>query len=261
MKGYEGNKTLLPLIPNSSPFQGDLPILCHVLKVLPPGPKAIVVHHRKEDVIAATQAFRVTYCKQEMANGTGGALLAARFFLEGVVQDKVLITMGDVPLVKRETYMKLLEGLDEADGVVLGFKPKNKAQYGAVELCKDRPVKIVEWKYWKEYSREKKESLTIFNAGIYGFRRDVLLTFMDKLKCHPHEVLKERDGKIVTIEEFFVTDLVELIYRAGLKTGYVLAEDEAEVMGVDTPESLKKAQETYHLRWFKPGPCFLEAKK
>jgi len=248
MKGYNGNKTLLPLIPISSPFQGDLPILCHVLKTLPPGPKAIVVHHKKEDVIAATRAFRVTYCEQEITNGTGGAILAARSFLERVAHDKVLITMGDVPLVRRETYIRLLKGLKENDLVVLGFKPSNRAEYGAIELNKDRPVRIIERKYWKESPSERKRCLTLFNAGIYAFRREALITFMEKLKSQPHQVLKERDGKVVTIEEFFITDLVELIYKAGLVTGYVMAEDEAEVVGVDTPESLKKVQEVYRSR-------------
>ena len=50
MREYEGNKTLLPLVPGNSTYEGTQPILVHILKSLPPGPKAIIVNHKKEDV-------------------------------------------------------------------------------------------------------------------------------------------------------------------------------------------------------------------
>lgn len=62
----------------------------------------------------------------------------------------------------------------------------------------------------------------------------------------PHKVNKERNGKMVTIEEFFITDLVELMSEAGLKVGYIVAEDETEVMGIDDLPSLLKAQEIFN---------------
>ena len=82
MKGFEGNKTLLPLVPGPSPFEGTHPILLQVLNSLPPGPKALVVNYMKKDVIAATRSLNLTYCEQPILNGTGGALMAAREFLE-----------------------------------------------------------------------------------------------------------------------------------------------------------------------------------
>ncbi|MFC1869611.1 NTP transferase domain-containing protein, partial [Thermodesulfobacteriota bacterium] len=82
MKGFEGNKTLLPLIPGPSPFEGSRPILLHIINSLLPGPKAVVVNHRKEEVIASTRSLGLTYCEQPLLNGTGGALLASRDFLE-----------------------------------------------------------------------------------------------------------------------------------------------------------------------------------
>jgi bifunctional UDP-N-acetylglucosamine pyrophosphorylase/glucosamine-1-phosphate N-acetyltransferase len=51
MQGLAGNKTLLPLKPEGSPFQGSHPILAQVLKSLPAGPKALVIHHYKEEVM------------------------------------------------------------------------------------------------------------------------------------------------------------------------------------------------------------------
>ena len=83
MIGFEGNKTLLPLVPEYSPFKGTHPILLHILDNLPPGPKALVVHHGKKDVLEATKAMNLSYCEQPALNGTGGALFAAKpFFLD-----------------------------------------------------------------------------------------------------------------------------------------------------------------------------------
>ena len=81
MTGYEGNKTLLPLIPTgASPYEGERPMLLEVLENLPPGPKGVVVHHRAEDVrtVTAGAGLDVAHLFQEVTNGTGGALLAAR---------------------------------------------------------------------------------------------------------------------------------------------------------------------------------------
>jgi len=106
MLGYAGNKTLLPLIPRNSTYKGDHPLLLEVLLNLPPGPVGIVVHHCAADVEAAVKDFAVTFIPQPTTNGTGGALLAARGFLEMVTEEAVIITMGDVPLIRRMNLCK-----------------------------------------------------------------------------------------------------------------------------------------------------------
>ncbi|MBT8338547.1 MAG: NTP transferase domain-containing protein, partial [Desulfatitalea sp.] len=70
MNGYTGNKTLLPLCPVQSQFEGSRPIIEHIIDQLPEGPMALVVHHCKADVIAATGRWNVQYCVQPQLNGT-----------------------------------------------------------------------------------------------------------------------------------------------------------------------------------------------
>ncbi len=245
MKDFDGNKTLLPLIPGQSPFQGTHPILVHILNSLPPGPKGLVVNHKKEDVIGTTRSLGLTYWEQPVLNGTGGALLAAREFLEGEQHDQVLITMGDVPFVKDSTYRNLLEGLKHNSLVVLGFRPGDKKQYGVLETDGSIVGRIIEWKYWNTYSNERQEQLQICNSGIYAARKIDLLPYLNILENRPHRVLKKRNGKMFELEEFFITDLVELMAQDGRKVGYVVAEDENEVMGIDDLPSLIKAQKIF----------------
>lgn len=245
MRGFEGNKTLLPLVSGQSPLEGHHPILLNILKNLPPGPKAIVVNHKKEDVIHATRSLGLTYCEQPSLNGTGGALLVAKGILEAQDQDRLIITMGDVPLVRNSTYLHLIEGLKYNSLVVLGFCPKDRKQYGMLEIDEVNVTRIIVWKYWRTYPEERQKQLRICNSGIYAARKEDLIRCLPILEKRPHTVSKERNGRVVEVEEFFITDLVELMHGRGLKVGYVVAEDENEVMGVDDLPSLKKAQKIF----------------
>jgi bifunctional UDP-N-acetylglucosamine pyrophosphorylase/glucosamine-1-phosphate N-acetyltransferase len=248
MKGFEGNKTLLPLVPLASPYQGTRPILLHILESLPPGPKALIVNHGKDAVMKATRSLDVTYQEQPVLNGTGGALLAAAPFIESVQVDRVIITMGDVPLVGRETYLGLADMLSTHAFVILGFRPRDKRQYGALDIQHNQVKRIIEWKYWRALPEDQQALLDVYNSGIYASRREELLRYIPILGSSPHKVLKERNGKTVELEEFFITDLVEYMVKDGLSVGFVVAQDEEEVMGVDDLDSLVRAQGAYQRR-------------
>ncbi len=217
----------------------------HILRRLPPGPKAVVVNYKKEDIFDATRTLDLVYCEQPSLNGTGGALLAAKDFIKDVAGKRLIITMGDVPFVKAATYGRLLARLADDPLVVLGFRPADKKQYGALEVDGLNVKRIVEWKYWKDYPAEKQAQLAICNSGIYAARRADLLRYLDVLAGRPHVVRKERNGEMVEIEEFFITDVVEFMREDDLTIGCVIAEDEEEVMGVDDLSSLRRAQEIY----------------
>ncbi len=244
MKGYDGAKTLLPLVAGDTPYSGSMPILLHIIENLPPGPKAVVVNHRKEDIIAATHHLDVTYLEQPVLNGTGGALLAARPFLEQEGYENLVITMGDVPFVKPGTYGSLLESLDHHPLMILGFKPQNKKQYGVLEIHGDRVRRIIEWKYWRDYPKQRQDSLSICNSGIYAAKRENLLESLSVLASKPHLVRKEINGVIRHQEEFFITDLVEYL-PLNHSVGYIVSGNEDEVMGIDDFSALLSAQEIY----------------
>ncbi|MFH1952873.1 MAG: NTP transferase domain-containing protein [Pseudomonadota bacterium] len=245
MKGYSGNKTLLPLIPERSSYEGRHSILSEILTNLPPGPKAVIVNHRKEDIIKATPGLGLSYLEQPELNGTGGALLAAASFLETEHYDRLVVTMGDVPFVKGDTYMGLIRSLKDHSLVVLCFRPESRKQYGLLELNGNQVRKIIEWKYWKTYPEEKQQMLQICNSGIYAIKKEVLLHYLSILASRPHLVRKEINGRLCDVKEYFITDLIEYMYDDGLSIGYVIAEDEEEVMGIDDLPALTRAQEIY----------------
>jgi bifunctional UDP-N-acetylglucosamine pyrophosphorylase / glucosamine-1-phosphate N-acetyltransferase len=245
MKGYAGNKTLLPLAPGASLFEGRHPLLLQLMQNLPAGPKVVVVNHCKDDVIQATRGLGVSYCEQPRLNGTGGAILAAQAFIESQTCRRFIITMGDVPFVKPETYTRLVQSLDGNDIVILGFCPSDKKQYGVLEIEAQKVQKITEWKYWKTYTAEVQQNLTICNSGIYAVTREALCAYLPVLASRPQIVHKEINGQMTAIEEFFITDLIEFMVKDGKNVGYHVAADEIETMGVDDADALEKAQALY----------------
>jgi len=245
MKGYDGNKTLLPLVVEDNPFQGNQPILLRIIGSLPPGPKALVVNYKKGEVIKTTKGLNLTYCEQPELNGTGGAILAALNFIMDTKYDYLLVTMGDTPLVGSSTFSNLIDELNNHHLVVLGFCPKDKKKYGVLDVENKGVKKIIEWKYWNKYPEAEQDKLTICNAGIYAIRKNELLKYLDLLSQNPHMVVKERSGKKVEIKEYFITDMIQWMYEDGLETGYSLAENEHEVIGVDDVDSLKMAQQIF----------------
>lgn len=249
MKAYDGNKTLLPLVPGGTPFSGTRPILGHILETLPAGPKAVVINYCGDAVREATAAFGPAYCHQPELNGTGGALLAARGFIGQEIRSDFIITMGDVPFVRAETYRQIAEKLADHDMVVLGFETDDRRQYGILEIEGGRVRRITEWKYWKDYPAERLASLNVCNAGIYAVRQSALARFLPVLASRPQIVMKERNGRMVEIEEYFITDLVEYMNAEGLSVGYHLTVEDTETLGVDDPDALDRAQRIYRERY------------
>ena len=245
MKEFDGNKTLLPLVSEDSPYKGSYPILLQILKSLPHGPKALVVNYKKKAVMDATRDLRLNYCEQPELNGTGGGLLAVRPFLEKQDCDRLIITMGDVPFVKKATYGSLVKKLRENSMVVLGFQPESKKQYGVLQIKGSQVCKIIEWKYWRKYPEEKQQAFQICNSGIYAAKKETLLRYLLVLASKPHMVQKEIDGELREVHEYFITDLVQYMYDDGLSVGFVISDDEEEVMGVDDLPALLKAQQIF----------------
>jgi bifunctional UDP-N-acetylglucosamine pyrophosphorylase/glucosamine-1-phosphate N-acetyltransferase len=245
MKGFNGNKALLPLVPGPSNYKGKIPILHEIVKRLPGGPKAVVVNHRKNDIMEATKNLEITYCDQPELNGTGGALLAAANFIQNQDCQRVLVSMGDVPFVAGSTYRALVEKLSDEDMVILGFYPESKKQYGVIETINGRVQRIIEWQYWKTFPEEIQKDLKLCNSGIYAFKKDILLHYLGVLASRPHKVAKNLRGSLTEISEYFITDIVEYMVKDNVPVGYVVAENEEEVMGIDDLPALIRAQEIY----------------
>jgi len=76
-------------------------------------------------------------------------------------------------------------------------------------------------------------------------KKEVLLRYLPVLASRPHLVEKEVNGRLSNVKEYFITDIIEYMHDDGLSVGYILAEHEEEVMGVDDLAALTRAQKIY----------------
>lgn len=185
----------------------------------------VVVGHQAELV---KQAFPgregLRYVIQEPQLGTGHAVMAAVPEL-GDWQGPVLILCGDVPGLKAQTCRRLLErhiNQDEAL-TVLGMDLADPGAYGRLVLDnQDQLTRIVEFRDASQAER----AISLVNAGIYAGQAQAMLEFLPRLATDNDQ------------QEYYLTDLVEMMHRAGLRVGYTVCPDPLEVAGVNSKEEL-----------------------
>ena len=166
------------------------------------------------------------YAIQEPQLGTGHAVMQAKQF-----EDKDGITVvanGDCPCIRPATYENMYEACEDADMVVLTAMPEDTLSYGRVVRDEEGNVeKIVEYKDASEEERDIKE----INTGIYAFNNKSLFEGLKKLSNDNAQ------------NEYYITDLVEILKNDGKIVKAVLVEDYEEVQGINDINELKHAEE------------------
>jgi bifunctional UDP-N-acetylglucosamine pyrophosphorylase/glucosamine-1-phosphate N-acetyltransferase len=146
----------------------------------------------------------------------------------------VVVTYGDMPLIRPETYQKLIEH-QKAWGcaaVMLSAYLDPPRGYGRViRDAEGKFRKIVEE---KDCSREEK-SITEVNTGLYIFDGRQLF-----------EALKQV-GNTNAQGEYYLTDVPGILLAQGQRVDIVVTDDHVEVLGVNSRE--QQADVSLQLRW------------
>jgi bifunctional UDP-N-acetylglucosamine pyrophosphorylase/glucosamine-1-phosphate N-acetyltransferase len=180
----------------------------------------VVVGHQADRIQERFRNQRVDFALQEEQLGTGHAVLQALPFLQSF-DGTVLILCGDVPLVKSETLHAFISThrKEESTLSVLTAVVENPFGYGRIVRNPEGWLeKIVEEKDASEEERTIQE----INTGIFCVKARFLT-----------EGLKEI-GRENAQGEYYLTDLVEIAKRKGLRCSAYVAADPVEVMGINT---------------------------
>lgn len=181
----------------------------------------VVVGHQRESVQSAI-GDRARFCVQEPQLGTGHAVLMAA---DDVKARRVLILSGDVPLTRPETLQQLLAQHEAEKNALtlLSMRLDDPAMYGRI-VRDDRGavVRIVEA---KDASEEEKRIGEV-NAGIYVFDTAHLFDNLRGLST------KNAQG------EYYLTDLIAVLRKAGHRVGAVITPDPVEALGVNSRADL-----------------------
>lgn len=185
---------------------------------------AVVVRHQRDKVAAHVTAFdpSVTIVDQDDVPGTGRAVEVGLLGLDesATVEGTVVVTYGDVPLLRSETLKELI-AVHELDGNAVTVLTTNIADPGVygriVRNAAGEVTAIVEAKD----ATDEQLAITEINSGIYAFDAAVL---RDSLK----QVTTDNSQG-----EKYITDVLEIARNAGHRTSALAIEDRWEVEGAN----------------------------
>jgi bifunctional N-acetylglucosamine-1-phosphate-uridyltransferase/glucosamine-1-phosphate-acetyltransferase GlmU-like protein len=202
------------------------PMISYVLRALDfiaPADTVLVVGYRQEAVRAALGPAYV-YAEQPRRLGTGHAVLCAEPALAGCA-GPVLICYGDMPLIRRETFLGLLD-THRREGnacTLLSGVSRQPLPYGRVVRGADGAFAgIVEDADCTPAQREISE----LNAGVYVMEAALLFPAL------------RRVGGANAQGEYYLTDVPALLQADGARVGVRRSEREGEILGVNTTAQL-----------------------
>jgi len=228
----KGTRMKSELVKVLHPILG-LPLLSYPIELSLSGIKAektIVVVGRQADRIQERfKDLKIDFALQKEQLGTGHAVLQAIPFLHEF-SGAVLILCGDVPLVKVETLRSFIDTYKENESTLSVLTAVVEEPFGYGRILRNSEgwlEKIVEEKDASEEERMIRE----INTGIFCVKAPFLM-----------EGLKEI-GKGNAQGEYYLTDLVEIAKKKGLRCSAHIVADPVEVMGINTRVDLAMANE------------------
>ena len=231
------------------------PMILHVLDALAELPVTrvvVVVGHRAEWVTKtliehAPAGMAIEFVEQAEQRGTGDAMSVA---LTGLPDEDdgedgdVVVLPGDTPLLRPGTLARLVRvhrAQDDA-ATLLTAVLEDPTGYGRVVRGRDDAVaRVVEDVDATDDELEVQE----INTSMYCFKRSVLAPSLRRLSP------ANAQG------EYYLTDVVEVLYEAGHRVGSVVVEDTMEVAGVNDRAQLAVAEaelrDRINERWMRRG--------
>jgi len=166
------------------------------------------------------------YVLQEEQLGTGHAVLQTAPYLRGQV-DYILVTYGDMPLVRAETLQRLVDAQISHKGPIslLTIIADDPRGFGRILRAEDGSVLAI-----VEEPQATPEQLAIreLNSGIFCFEAEWLWDALEKIELSPKG-------------EYYLTDLVEIAVRQGKNVQAILADNAEDLVGVNTRVHLAEA--------------------
>ncbi|MDC0207563.1 bifunctional UDP-N-acetylglucosamine diphosphorylase/glucosamine-1-phosphate N-acetyltransferase GlmU [Pseudomonadota bacterium] len=205
---------------------GGQTLISHVIKTAKVSSKdiTIIVGHQKdllkEHITSIDPNIQTTEQNEQL--GTAHAVKTASHLIKD--DEKVLILYGDVPLISSETIETLINA--EKDCTLLSMKLNDPTGYGRIMTDdKNLATKIIEQKDASEDERKIQEVFT----GILLIDGSLLRPALDEINNQN------------AANEFYLTDLVEILYAKGVKINCIQA-NPIEVLGANNKHELHELE-------------------
>ncbi|MDT2810501.1 bifunctional UDP-N-acetylglucosamine diphosphorylase/glucosamine-1-phosphate N-acetyltransferase GlmU [Enterococcus asini] len=212
------------------------PMVEHIMnRVTETAPNEIItiVGHGAE-LVKKQLGDRSEYALQAEQLGTGHAVLQAEPFLKGK-KGTTLVISGDTPLLTSETLNNLFEYHQgkNASATILTAKAEDPTGYG--RIVRDH-VGIVEKIVEQKDATLEEARIQEINTGTYCFDNELLFDALSQLDTDNAQ------------GEYYLTDIIEILKKAGKNVAAYLTEDFNESLGVNDRVALSKANELMRAR-------------
>ena len=206
-----------------------LPMIFHALQAARSASTetpVVVIGHAADEVRSKIGDSAVCVVQEEQL-GTGHAVLQAEALLKNKT-DLVLVTYGDMPLLRAETLQLLVEAQQNNNGPIslLTVKNDNPRGFGRILRRQDGTVAAI-----IEEAQAEPEQLLIreLNVGAYCFNAGWLWDALHRIQLSPKG-------------EYYLTDTIALAVQDGLPVQALLMDDFIETIGVNSRVHLAEAE-------------------
>lgn len=225
------------------------PLIQHALRIVQQVadvPPIVVIGHQADQVRAALDESVRTALQEEQL-GTGHAVMSAEALARGQ-SDLVLITYGDMPLLRPETLRALIEVQKNNRGPLSLLTVEMEDPHGFGRIIRDeegRVTSIVE----EAVATPEQRTIRELNTGVYCIRNEWLWDALRKIQRSPKG-------------EYYLTDLVEIAVSEGLEVQAICLKDSEEALGINTRVHLAEAEAVLRKRiarhWMEAGVTIMD---
>ena len=206
----------------------------------------LVVGYKAEEIREA-MGTTCQYVLQSEQLGTGHAVGCVRPMLEDKA-DTVLVTFGDMPLLRKESLEQLIAMHRQANSPVTmtSFIGEEARGFGrVVRNEKGEVIAIVE----QVDATPEQLAIREYNVSAYCFKADWLWDALDKIPVSPKG-------------EYYLTDVVGLAVAEGFAVQSLVLDDPAEAIGINSRVHLATAEKILRRRinekWMVEGVTLID---
>ena len=206
------------------------PMLWHVLEALKSATteKPVVVVGHGAGAVSHYLDDSADCVLQEPQLGTGHAAMQAEPLLNGKT-DMVIVTYADMPLLRAETFQRLVETqrLNTGPFSLLTVIADDPRGFGRIVRKPDGTVAAIVEEY---VATPEQQQIRELNVGAYCFRAEWLWDALKRIEKNPKK------------GEYYLTDIVEIARKDNLPVQAVLHDDFMETIGINTRVHLSEAE-------------------
>jgi bifunctional UDP-N-acetylglucosamine pyrophosphorylase / glucosamine-1-phosphate N-acetyltransferase len=212
------------------------PMLWHVLEALKSAAteKPVVIVGHGADAVQKYLSDSAECVLQEPQLGTGHAAMQAEPLLRGKT-DYMIVTYADMPLLRGETFQRLVETqrLNPGPMSLLTVIADDPRGFGRIVRKPNGTVDAIVEEY---VATPDQQQIRELNVGAYCFKADWLWDALHRIERNPKK------------GEYYLTDIVGIAVRDNLPVQAVVHDDFIETIGINTRVHLSEAEAAMRMR-------------